>query len=76
VIAFFALLAWVGVSIMPALVGDSLVSLPWLPMNVVQSVIPISSLLIILGEAMFLVDLVKHRQQPTVHTVPAVDATH
>jgi TRAP-type transport system small permease protein len=76
VIAFFALLAWVGVSIMPALVGDSLVSLPWLPMNVVQSVIPISSVLIILGEAMFLVDLVRHRQKPTVHTVPAVDATH
>jgi hypothetical protein len=33
-----------------------------LPMNVVQSVIPISSVLIILGEAMFLVDLVHGRE--------------
>jgi len=64
------------VSIMPALVGDSLVSLPWLPMNVVQSVIPISSVLIVLGEGMFLVDLVRHRQQPAAHAVPAVDVTH
>jgi hypothetical protein len=45
-------------------------------MNVVQSGIPISSVLIILGEAMFLADLVRHRARPTVHTVPAVDATH
>jgi TRAP-type transport system small permease protein len=76
VIAFFALLAWVGVSIMPALVGDSLVSLPWLPMNVVQSVIPVSSVLIVVGEAMFLVDLVRHRSAPTAHTAPVAEVTH
>jgi TRAP-type transport system small permease protein len=63
VIAFFALLAWVGVSIMPALVGDSLVSLPWLPMNVVQSVIPISSALIVVAELTHLIDLIQARPQ-------------
>jgi TRAP-type transport system small permease protein len=76
VILFFALLGWVGVSIMPALVGDALVSLPWLPMNVVQSVIPISSVLILIGEIMFLIDLVKYQQAPTAHAVPLVDGTH
>jgi TRAP-type transport system small permease protein len=76
VIAFFALLCWVGISIMPALVGDALVSLPWVPMNFVQSVIPISSALILVGEGMFLADLVAHREAPTAHAVPMVDGTH
>lgn len=57
VIAFFALLGWVGLSIMPILVGDALVSLPWVSMNFVQSVIPISSALILVAEIMHLVDL-------------------
>ncbi len=57
VIAFFALLGWVGLSIMPILAGDNMVSLPWLPMNVVQSVIPISAALILLAEVMYLIDL-------------------
>jgi len=58
VIAFFALLGWVGLTIMPALAGDSLVSLEWVPMNLVQSVIPISSALILMAEVMFLIDLI------------------
>jgi TRAP-type C4-dicarboxylate transport system permease small subunit len=61
VILFFALLGWMGMAIMPALVGESLVSLPWVPMNVVQSVIPISSALILVGEIMHLIDLVASR---------------
>jgi len=64
VILFFALLGWVGVSIMPALAGDSLVSLPWVSMNFVQSVIPISSVLILVAEAMFLVDLISAPGRP------------
>ncbi len=58
VIVFFALLGWMGLRIMPALVGDALVSLPWVPMNVVQSVIPISSALILVAEVMYLIDLI------------------
>ena len=58
VIAFFAMLAYVGVTIMPILAGDTMVSLPWMPMNVVQSVIPISALLIIIAEATHLADFV------------------
>lgn len=62
VIVFFALLGWVGLSIMPFLSGDSMVSLPWVPMNFVQSVIPISAALILIAEVMHLVDLLNLKQ--------------
>lgn len=58
VIAFFVVLGVVGVSIMPILAGDTMVSLPWVPMNVVQSVIPISSALIVIAEVTHLIDLI------------------
>ena len=61
VILFFTLLGWLGVAIMPALVGEALVSLPWIPMNVVQSVIPVSAVLILVGEVMHLIDLAGSR---------------
>jgi TRAP-type transport system small permease protein len=64
VILFFALLCWVGLSIMPILAGESLVSLPWVSMNFVQSVIPISSVLILIAEIMFLVDLASAPGRP------------
>lgn len=64
VILFFALLGWVGLMIMPVLQGDAMVSLPWVPMNFVQSVIPISSALILVAEVMFLIDLINPPPQP------------
>lgn len=67
VILFFALLGWVGLTIMPALQGDAMVSLPWVPMNFVQSVIPISSALILVAEIMFLIDLINPPPQPAAH---------
>ncbi len=57
VIAFFVILGVVGVSIMPALAGDALVSLPWVPLNFVQSVIPVSAALIVVAELTHLADL-------------------
>ena len=59
VIAFFGVLGWVGASILPILAGDALVSVPEVPMSVVQSVIPISCALIIAAEAMHLVALLR-----------------
>jgi TRAP-type C4-dicarboxylate transport system permease small subunit len=64
VIAFFALLGGVGAWITPVLATDAMVSLPWIPMSVVQSVIPISAALIIVAELMHLVDLVAARKPP------------
>ena len=61
VIAFFVLLGFVGVSIMPVLATDALVSVPGIPMSVIQSVIPISSALIVIAEGMHLVDLIRER---------------
>ncbi len=43
--------------ILPILHGESLVSLSWIPMSVVQSVIPISSALIVVAEVTHLIDL-------------------
>lgn len=61
VLAFFALLGWVGASILPILATDALVSLPWVPMSFVQSVIPVSAALILLAETLNLIDLLRHQ---------------
>jgi TRAP-type C4-dicarboxylate transport system permease small subunit len=54
VIAFFALIARVGYSVLDVLATDSLVSLPDIPVNYIQSVLPISAVLIILAEILTL----------------------
>lgn len=61
VIGFFALLGWVGATILPVLSDEMLVSVPWLSAAVVQSVIPVSSALILVAEFMNLVDLIRAR---------------
>jgi len=71
VIAFFALLGAVGAWILPVLHGDALVSLPWIPISVVQSVIPISAVLIIVAECTHLIELISARGPPS----PAGGAT-
>jgi TRAP-type C4-dicarboxylate transport system permease small subunit len=62
VIGFFVLLGVVGASIMPILATDALVSVPEIPMSVVQSVIPISSALIVVAEALYLIELIRNRE--------------
>lgn len=57
VILFFGLLAWVGTRIMPILASDTMTSLPDVPMNWVQSVIPISATMILLIEVRYLLIL-------------------
>ena len=63
-IAFFVLLGGVGVWITPVLATDSLVSLPRVPMSVVQSVIPISAALIVIAEVTHLIDLIADKTSP------------
>lgn len=77
VIAFFAVLGGVGIWIMPILAGDTLVSVP-IPMNIVQSVIPISAILIIVAEATHLVDLINGTRPPasTESGVALADGLH
>ena len=75
VIAFFALLGGVGVWIAPILATDTLVSLPWIPMSVVQSVIPVSAALIIVAEVMHLIDLFAAKRPPRAGSVSLAEAT-
>ena len=78
VIAFFALLGWVGASILPILATDALVSVPSIPMSVVQSVIPISAVLIIVAELTYLIELWRSGDPGDLAPAPALgtDALH
>ena len=51
-IAFYVVLAWVGVSILEILASDTLVSLPWVSVAVANSVIPISAVLVIIAQVL------------------------
>jgi len=64
VIAFFLLLAAVGLWVLPVLATDNMVSLPAIPISVVQSVIPIAAILIVVAEVTHLADLVIARVPP------------
>src|SRR5262249_37250119 len=71
VIGFFVLLGWVGGSILPIIAGESLVSVPAISMAVVQSVIPLSCVLIVVAELLELAVLVRGRapRPPTGSTL-------
>jgi TRAP-type C4-dicarboxylate transport system permease small subunit len=49
VIAFFAVVAWYGNAVLAVAKWDSLLSLRWMTLDIVQSVIPITSVLMIIG---------------------------
>jgi TRAP-type C4-dicarboxylate transport system permease small subunit len=51
-IAFFLLMGWIGYKVLGPLEADRLVSLPDVPVAWVQSVVPISAVLIVLAEIM------------------------
>ena len=53
-LAFFGVLAWAGVRVLSVLGSTSLVSLPWVPMSVAQSVIPIGAVLFIAAQLLSL----------------------
>jgi TRAP-type C4-dicarboxylate transport system permease small subunit len=57
VIVFFGILGWYGMVIMPILATDFMSSLPDVSMAVAQSVIPISAVLVLIGEFLALYDL-------------------
>lgn len=49
-LAFFILMGWVGYQVLEVLATDNLVSLPWVKVSWVQSVVPISAVLIVAAE--------------------------
>jgi TRAP-type C4-dicarboxylate transport system permease small subunit len=50
ILGFWVLVAWAGWKVMGILGGTTLVSLPWVPVRVAQSVIPISAILFVVAE--------------------------
>jgi TRAP-type C4-dicarboxylate transport system permease small subunit len=49
-IGFFILMGWTGYEVLGVLATDNLVSLPWVKVSWVQSVLPISAVLIVAAE--------------------------
>lgn len=54
VLTFFVLMARAGFQVLEVLAGDSLVSLPWVPVQFTQSVIPIGAILFIICQVLSL----------------------
>lgn len=59
VFGFFALLAWVGYSVLDVLATDFLVSLPAISVKYTQSVIPVGAVLFMIAEALVLPELIR-----------------
>jgi TRAP-type C4-dicarboxylate transport system permease small subunit len=57
VLAFFLVTAWAGWRVFGILGGETLVSLPWVPQRLTQSVIPIGAVLFIIAELVSLPDV-------------------
>ncbi len=50
VVGFFVLVAWAGWQVLRVLEGTYLISLPWVPTQLTQSVIPLGAILFIVAE--------------------------
>ena len=59
VTGFFLLVAWAGWRLLEVLEGTALVSLPWVPAALAQSVIPIGAVLFVAAELITTVDLLR-----------------
>jgi len=59
ILAFFALLAWAGMTVLEVLEGDTLVSLEWVPIQFTQSVIPIGAALFIICQLVSMPDYLR-----------------
>lgn len=76
IFAFFSLLAWMGWEVLQVLRGDTLVSLPDVPVQLSQSVIPIGAVLFIIAEALSIPEHWRRVRdgRPDGHGVPAPPA--
>ena len=52
IVVFFLVVAWAGWRVLLVLEGTNLVSLPWVPTRLTQSVIPVGALLFIAAEVL------------------------
>jgi TRAP-type C4-dicarboxylate transport system permease small subunit len=68
VLAFFVLLAWVGFSILEILATDHLVSLPGISVAYAQSVIPVSAVLIVIGQLLVFPEVLREARGEVLST--------
>jgi TRAP-type C4-dicarboxylate transport system permease small subunit len=66
VFAFFIVLAVTGFEVLMVLGGEHMVSLPWVPLRVTQSVIPIGATLFIIAEALRLPEVIRDAHRGAV----------
>ena len=66
-LAFFVLLAWVGASILDILASDRLLSLPEVSVAYAHSTIPISAVLIVIGQLLVFPDVLHQARAETTH---------
>lgn len=74
VIGFFALLGVIGWQVLDVLATDTLVSLPEVPVSLVQSVVPISAALIIVAELLTLPEALAWARAERAHGATAAGA--
>ncbi|MFT7060405.1 MAG: TRAP-type C4-dicarboxylate transport system permease small subunit [Pseudorhodobacter sp.] len=63
VIGYFAVIAWYGNAVLAAAKWDSLLSLRWMTLDIVQSVIPITAVLMIIGTVLTMPRALRHAAQ-------------
>jgi TRAP-type C4-dicarboxylate transport system permease small subunit len=68
VIGFFLILAWAGLQVVILLEGDRLISLPWVPVQLTQSVIPVGATLFIIAQLLSIPDEWRNLQQQRAPT--------
>jgi TRAP-type C4-dicarboxylate transport system permease small subunit len=66
-ISFFVLLAWAGYSILEILASDRLVSLPEVSVAYANSVIPISAVLIVIGQLLVFPEVLREARGEVMH---------
>ena len=76
VIMFFALIAWVGYSILGVLATDNLVSLPQVSVVYTQSVIPISAVLILIAEILTMPAVLAEALHGSQHRAATGEGSH
>lgn len=66
-LAFFVLLAWIGFSILEVLATDYLVSLPEISVAWTNAVIPITSVLFVIGQALVFPEVIREARGDSGH---------
>lgn len=68
VVAFFLVAAWAGWRVLVILEGSGMVSLPWVPTRLTQSVIPIGSVLFVIAQLLSLPQMLRGGDRTAAET--------